>query len=74
MAVPTTEDGKVIPYAEVAPAGPAAPAAVQNAGSSPQTQGCPGVLSAPVSRTYELPPVPTGATAPQAAPEALACP
>eukprot|EP00438_Fugacium_kawagutii_P002900 Skav230067 [mRNA] locus=scaffold2569:26355:33808:+ [translate_table: standard] len=77
VAVPTTEDGKVIPYSEVTPTGPAAPAAntaVQNAGqSSPQTQGAPGVLSAPVSRTYELPPVPSGATAPQAASEALAC-
>mmetsp|Transcript_56659 Transcript_56659/g.89730 ORF Transcript_56659/g.89730 Transcript_56659/m.89730 type:complete len:622 (-) Transcript_56659:79-1944(-) len=60
VSVPTTEDGVVIPQSEVTPQ-----AAVQPGQTSPPAQGgSPGqpVLSAPVSRTYELPPVPSGGT------------
>eukprot|EP00435_Cladocopium_sp_Y103_P019763 s3610_g4.t2 len=61
VSVPTTEDGVVIPQSEVTPQ-----AAVQSGQTSPPGQGGPGqpVLSAPVSRTYELPPVPSGGAAP----------
>ena len=67
--MPTTEDGVVIPQSEVTPQ-----TAVQPGQTSPPAQGAsPGqpVLSAPVSRTYELPPVPSGGT--PVAPDMLAC-
>eukprot|EP00434_Breviolum_minutum_P035729 symbB.v1.2.031636.t2/scaffold3683.1/size52090/3 len=64
VSVPTNEDGVVIPQSQVVP--PASPAV--QAATSPAAS--PGVLSAPVTRTYELPPVTSGgtATAPSGAP------
>lgn len=68
VSVPTNEDGVVIPQSQVTPASPAVQAATSPAAS-------PGVLSAPVTRTYELPPVTSGgtATAPSGAPDMPAC-
>lgn len=67
--MPTNEDGVVIPQSQVVP--PASPAV--QAATSPAAS--PGVLSAPVTRTYELPPVTSGgtATAPSGAPDMPAC-
>ena len=66
VSVPTNEDGVVIPQSQVTPASPAVQA------TSPAAS--PGVLSAPVTRTYELPPVTSGTgTAPCGAPDMPAC-